>query len=316
MTIRVCVACRRGDLENGDTVLAADVIAAWRREWQAGGVPAGREPVDALLASLPDRIQFYQCRHCGLAMADPSTVWSAAAYPRDQSYPFRWEFRRSLDDFGAVALDVLEVGCGTGQFLAAAAQDGHRGVGIDFSDSAVSEARARGVLAFCGGFDELAGHVDAALRFDAIACFQMIEHVADPDVLLSALGRWARPSGRLFLSCPGPRRFTRLIDSQQVGQSDFWDYPPHHVLRWTLPALGALLERHGWATLAAIEEPFSLIAAASHIGVARAIDAGFVRSPLRRRAGIAAAWVRLLATPSRHAGMSLYVTAERREMRA
>jgi SAM-dependent methyltransferase len=311
MTIRVCVACRQADPVHCETVLAADVIAGWEREWHVSGATAGHERVNALLSALPDRIEFYQCRGCGLAMADPSTVWPAAAYPRDQSYPFRWEFRRSVDDLGPAPLDVLEIGCGTGHFLAAAAARGHRVVGIDFSDTAVAEARARGVRAFCGGFDELGRHLDAEARFDAVAFFQVIEHLADPDVLLSSLGTWVRPSARLFLSCPGPRRFTRLIDDEQAGESDYWDYPPHHVLRWTLPALGTVLDRHGWEIVTAMEEPFSWIAAASHVGVARAIHHGHLRRPLLRRASIAAAWVRLLLAPARRAGMSLYVAARR-----
>ena len=91
-------------------------------------------------------------------------------------------------------------------------------------------------------------------RFDAVVLFQVIEHVAEPDALLEAIGRRLRPGGRLFLSCPGPRRFTRLIDEQQTGGSDFWDHPPHHVLRWTLPAFRAFFARHRWKVLTAEEE--------------------------------------------------------------
>jgi 2-polyprenyl-3-methyl-5-hydroxy-6-metoxy-1,4-benzoquinol methylase len=228
---RVCVACRRSDFVLSETVRASDVAAAWVREGLASGAADVEGRVAALRTALPERVGFYRCRHCGIEMADPPTVWSAEAYPRDQSYPFRWEFRQCLADLGEQPLDVLEIGCGTGEFLAAAVARGHRVVGIDFSDTAVAEARARGVRAFCGGFDELARHVDADTRFDAIACFQMIEHIGDPDGLLASLTRWARPTARLFMSCPGPRRFTRLIREHQAGASDFWDYPPHHVLR-------------------------------------------------------------------------------------
>jgi SAM-dependent methyltransferase len=310
MTIASCVACGQSDLAVSETIAASDVIAAWQREDRATGADADQRAA-GLLAALPDRIHFVRCRHCGLAMADPPAVWSAATYPRDQSYPTRWEFSRCVEDLGPVPIDVLEVGCGPGHFLERAASRQHRAVGIDFSDTAVAAARARGLQAFCGGFDELARHADAGARFDAIACFQVIEHLPDPDVLLSALGSWMRPSGRLFLSCPGPRRFTRLISEQQAGASDFWDYPPHHVLRWTLPALRAVLDRFGWRVTTAIEEPFSWVAAASHVGVARAIHRGRSNQPLMRRASIAAAWVRLMLTPARRAGMSLYVVAER-----
>jgi SAM-dependent methyltransferase len=243
-------------------------------------------------------------------MASPAVLWSAGAYPSDQSYPVRWEFLRCLDDLGAVPLDVLELGCGTGEFLELAARRGHRAVGIDFSETAVASARSKGLTAYEGGLDDLPRLVGAGARFDAIVLFQVIEHVAEPDALLTALERVLRPGGQLFLSCPGPRRFTRLIDEQQTGASDFWDHPPHHVLRWTLPALRAWFARRGWRVLSAEEEPLSLIAAGSHVGVARAIHRRCVRHPLRRRAAIARAWLDVLFAPAaQRAGMSLYVSA-------
>jgi 2-polyprenyl-3-methyl-5-hydroxy-6-metoxy-1,4-benzoquinol methylase len=288
---------------------SSDVIAAWRRDDHAHGATTIVDRRSAeLQVILPERIEFRRCARCGLQMADPPTVWPAAAYPRDQSYPVRWEFRQCVDDLGSTPLDVLEIGCGTGQFLAAAAERGHRAVGIDFNASAVAEAQGRGVRAFCGGFDELARHVGAT-RFDAVAIFHVIEHMPDPDALLSALAPWMRPDARLFLSCPGPRRFTRLIGEQQAGASDFWDYPPQHVLRWTLPALQAVAVRHGWTVLSAREEPFSWIAAASQIGVARSIYRRHADHPVMRRLNIASAWLRLLMHGERRAGVALYLSA-------
>ena len=85
---------------------------------------------------------------------------------------------------------MLDIGCGEGHFLELAAARGHRAVGIDFSNTAVAKAQARGLRAYCGGFDELAGHVGDAMRFDAVALFQVIEHLPDPAELLSAVASW------------------------------------------------------------------------------------------------------------------------------
>src|SRR4051812_10284195 len=201
-----CIACGHPETTVSESIGSSDVIAAWRRDDHANGATATIDRrSEELQVILPARIEFRRCARCGLQMADPPTVWPAAAYPRDQSYPVRWEFRQCVDDLGSTPLDVLEIGCGTGRFLAAAAERGHRAVGIDFSASAIAEAQARGVRAFCGGFDELARHVGGA-RFDAVAFFHVIEHMPDPDALLSALAPWMRPNARLFLSCPGPRR--------------------------------------------------------------------------------------------------------------
>jgi hypothetical protein len=84
------------------------------------------------------------------------------------------------------------------------------------------------------------------------------------------------------------------------------------VLRWTLPALASIAARHGWQTITAIEEPFSWIAAASHIGVARAAYRNRLAHPLARRSLIAAAYASLLLAPSRRAGVALYLAARRR----
>jgi SAM-dependent methyltransferase len=304
------VACGSAALVEVERVATAALAAAWRREDEATGARDVAERRAAeIRSSLPEEIRFDRCTACGLEIAVPPSTWSSDTYPRDQSYPLRWEFQRGVDDLGPTPLDVLEIGCGEGHFLAMAAARGHRGVGIDFSDTVVARSQARGLRVFCAGFDDLARHVGGDTRFDAVALFHVIEHLANPDDLLGALARWTRPGARLLISCPGPRRFTRLIPEQQVGASDFWDYPPTHVLRWTLSALRAVVERHGWRVGTAIEEPFSWVAAGSHIGVVRAIYRGEMDSPLRRRLDIALGWWRLLMAPARRAGISLYVCA-------
>jgi SAM-dependent methyltransferase len=309
---RTCVACGSPELVISERVTKAALAAAWRREDDAiGAGNAGERRAAAIQACLPLEVAFERCASCGLEMALPPCVWSADDYPRDQSYPLRWEFARGLDDLGAAPRDLLEIGCGEGHFLIKAGERGHRSVGIDFSDTVVARARARGLRVFCGGFDELARHLGADQRFDAVALFHVIEHVADPHDLFASLTRWTRPGARLLISCPGPRRFTRLIPEQQAGASDFWDYPPTHVLRWTLPALRALVERHGWRVETALEEPFSWVAAGSHIGIVRAIYRGDMDKPLRRRRDIARGWWRLLTSPSRRAGVSIYLCAVR-----
>jgi SAM-dependent methyltransferase len=311
MTVASCVACGSTELKRVEEISATAIAEGWRREDRAAGNDAiADQRAHDLVTTLPERICFDRCGRCGLEMASPPVLWSAGAYPVDQSYPVRWEFQRCLDELGPAPLDVLELGCGTGEFLALAAARGHRAVGIDFSESAIAAARARGVRAFCGGLDDLRSHLGGDARFDAIVFFQVIEHLADPEALLALLAQWVRPGGRLCLACPGPRRFTRLIREQQTGRSDFWDYPPHHVLRWTLPALRAVVERHGWRVVAAEEEPLSIVAAGSHVGVARAMYRRHIHDRIRRRLSIALAWLSVLTAPaSRRAGVSIYLSA-------
>jgi SAM-dependent methyltransferase len=309
---RSCAACGAGANVLRERITREAIVDAWRREDEAvGATDLAPKRQAMLLEALPKEVLFYGCAECGLQMAFPCVRWSSATYPPDQSYPVRWEFLRALDDLGSQPLNLLELGCGTGQFLALANARGHRVVGLDFSEDAVESARSHGVAAFCGGLDDLPRLVAADAQFDAVVLFHLIEHVENPAEVLAGLARWLRPDARIFISCPGPRRFTRLIDDQQAGASDFWDYPPQHVARWTLPALRALLERAVGRGTTAVEEPFSWIAAASQIGIARAIYQKRLADPVVRRAYIAAAFLRLALQPQRRAGVSLYTTAQR-----
>ena len=309
----VCVACGSAGLVPGEIVESARVADGWARDDLVNGhdaafADARRARVAGLL---PRTLRFVVCPRCGLQMAAPPVLWPASLYPDDQSYPLRWEFFRCLDDLGPAPLDLLELGCGTGEFLEMAAARGHRAVGIDFSATAVARAVARGLPAVAGGFDELERAVGER-RFDAVVLFQVIEHLAEPDALFRNLSRWLSPQARLVIACPGPRRYTRLIREHRAGASDFWDYPPQHVLRWTLPALEAFLRRLGWSVTAAAEEPFDWRAVGSHLGLARALYRGHAAHPLWRRGHIAVARVRaLLAPPAYRAGTSIYVVAAR-----
>lgn len=254
-------------------------------------------------------IRFDRCEGCGLEVSAPRRCWPEGSYPEEENYPLRWEFTRFLDDLGADPLDVLELGAGQGQFLALARDRGHRGVGLDFSPGAVAVARAKGLEVLCGGFDRLrerlAGRPPGA--FGAVAIFHVIEHLPDPGAVFDGLAEFVRPGTRLAVSCPGPRRFTDLIRVQQVGARDFWDYPPHHVLRWTPAALTAFLTGRGWEVTAVVEEPLDRRGAAAQMGVTRAQWLGYRHRRWRTRLSIAAARARLAV--SRRRGLSLYALA-------
>lgn len=99
---------------------------------------------------------------------------------------------------------LLDVGCGTGAMLAAAAARGMDTAGLDISDVAVAQARER------SPGSEL--HVGVAERlpfadggFDVVSCVGSLEHVTDPAVALREMRRVCRPDGRLLIIVPNSR---------------------------------------------------------------------------------------------------------------
>lgn len=92
---------------------------------------------------------------------------------------------------------LLEIGCGPGVFLDAATAAGWEVHGIEVSAYAAEQARRRGHPVQCAAIETLDLPVDA---YDAVAMWDVIEHLRDPVRVLHAAARALRPGGVLALS--------------------------------------------------------------------------------------------------------------------
>jgi 2-polyprenyl-3-methyl-5-hydroxy-6-metoxy-1,4-benzoquinol methylase len=311
-----CIACHADGLHAVESASVGTLAEAWHAEQRRrtpGALVAdiSAEAIARTLGSTTVRID--RCPRCGLEAGWPRRAWIEGAYHGASEYPRRWEFEALLRDLGDTRHSILEIGCGAGAFLRMAHERGHRALGIDLNREAVAAARRQGLDAVTDGFDGLRARLaaaGAASVFDAIAMFHVIEHVDEMDAFLADVATFSARGTKLAVSCPGPRRYTHLIDEERLGNREYWDYPPHHVTRWTLPALQNLLGSHGWRVVQAREEPLDRVGAASHIAITRAIDRGYVDRKWRRRLAIAHALLRV-AVARRIRGLSIYVLAER-----
>ncbi|HEX6042105.1 class I SAM-dependent methyltransferase [Longimicrobium sp.] len=276
--------------------MPADRIAdAWARQdaWAGHDAADVRARVRADLGA--DSTAFLGCTRCGLEFADPPRSWSAGNYP-PESYGIAWDHLRALALLRMEApLRLLEIGCADGKFLERAVALGHRATGIDFGRAAVEAAQARGLDAHVADVREVRAFAGPE-PFGCVALFQVIEHLEAPDDVFEAIGAVAAPDARLLIGCPADRRYTRRVGhAERIGRSDFWDYPPQHVLRWTPDALRIFLGRHGWTLVSAEYEPFDRVGAAAHLTAVSGRAGGWIGSPLRRRATTAGYLARLAA---------------------
>jgi len=98
---------------------------------------------------------------------------------------------------------IVDIGCGDGQALRAAADGnaGHRFVGLDWSASAVGQSRARGISVLRAAVDGPALPL-ASGSADVVIMSEVIEHLVDTDAALYEARRILRPGGSLLLSTP------------------------------------------------------------------------------------------------------------------
>jgi 2-polyprenyl-6-hydroxyphenyl methylase/3-demethylubiquinone-9 3-methyltransferase len=146
--------------------------------------------------------------------ADPGEIEkfaSRAADWWDADGPFR-----TLHEINPLRLDyvrgraalhgarLLDVGCGGGLFAEAAAAAGASVTGIDMGAANVDAARSHAAMS---GLEIRYECIDAAAlasespgTFDVVTCFEVLEHVPDPEALVAACATALKPGGAAFFS--------------------------------------------------------------------------------------------------------------------
>jgi trans-aconitate methyltransferase len=170
----------------------------------------------------------------------------------------RWVLSRFERHLGA---EVLEVGCGSGNFTVLMAARGHNVTAIDVEPDYVARAKRR--LAGYPNARVSVGEVGALVwrqRFDTVVALDVLEHVADDGAVLARLAAALKPDGKLVLKVPAARWLhTRMDDA--LG----------HRRRYDRASLAAKLRSSGF-------EPIE----SRHINMAGALGWWFNGKLLRR----------------------------------
>ncbi len=199
-----------------------------------------------------------------------------------------WFHREFLKHMPSPPGALLDVGCGTGDFVELASRNGYKATGIDPDQTAIESGKAfhGDVPLFCTTAADFFRRNDS--RHDVITFFEVLEHLENPQGFLQEVRRHLVYRGHIALSVPNNdspmirlyRKATRVID-----------YPPHHLTRWSKKALRRLLEAGGFE----IVQMVSLEPSVTDI----IPDACRIRLSMLRPMGRArvAAFLRILANP-------------------
>ena len=185
-----------------------------------------------------------RCRRCGTVFVTPlpdpqalETLYLAPDYHgsaegQEQRMRAEGDARAAiLRRFGVRS--VLEVGCGPGHFLDACRDLGMQVEGVDRARTAEGPRR-RGHTVHEVWFSDFG---PPAPRFDAVAMWEVVEHVADPKNILLQARKWLRPGGFLALSTPS----SSGLPARALGPRFPMVIPPDHLSLFSRRGLQTLL---------------------------------------------------------------------------
>lgn len=135
---------------------------------------------------------------------------------------------------------LLDVGCGSGDWLSAMQKRGWDAEGLDFDAKAVEVAKSKGILAKLGSLED---QLYPSNLFDAITLSHVIEHVPNPKGTIQECLRILKPGGTLVILTPN----CESLSHQFFGS--YWRglEPPRHLHIFTLGSMSLLLKSAGFA---------------------------------------------------------------------
>lgn len=206
-----------------------------------------------------NRYSLWECPKCfgqfWFPMISPAADW----YEKDERYSFRNQnplkkpernHEEFLKDLPAQNGKLLDIGMGTGNFLAAAVKAGYDGYGIDFDRNAVEAAgkifglKNVYVLGIDGAVEKFGNGY-----FDVISMFEVLEHVDNPSDFIEKTKLLLKDEGYLAISVPY-RKALNILKPH--------DKPPRHLTRWDEKAIKNFITERGFEIIRIKIIPVSL----------------------------------------------------------
>jgi len=147
-------------------------------------------------------------------------------------------------DIDAEPERVLDIGCGTGEFLSFAEERGYDAVGVEPSKRLAEAAREKDLKVYDGTVEAFSDEHDE--RFDLITLFNVLEHVPNPAEVLRTARSLLIDEGVVVVKVPNDFNPLQVAAKESLDLEQWWITAPAHIYYFDNKSLGALMEDLGF----------------------------------------------------------------------
>ncbi len=188
-------------------------------------------------------LEIYQCSGCGLVQlnTDPVSYYKkvirAAAFSEEMKDFRRSQFGSFIQKFSLKSKKVLEVGCGSGEFLSIMQRLGVKAYGLEHSEESVRQCVKNGLKVSKGFVESSNARLNHA-PFDAFYILNFLEHLPDPKATLKGIGNNLTDDAVGIVEVPN---FDMILRNNL-----FSEFIGDHLLYFTKGTLSTTLRQNGF----------------------------------------------------------------------
>jgi 2-polyprenyl-3-methyl-5-hydroxy-6-metoxy-1,4-benzoquinol methylase len=191
-----------------------------------------------------------QCAQCGLVFKKQDTSSREVYDFYVQNYPGNYQYRTELNKHRmellgaslASHMDVLEIGCSSGEFLDLVRPRVRSVAGVELVPHDVEKARTHYGLTV---YDRPVEQLSLDGQFDLIMTFQTFEHIPAPNEFLGCLRRMLKPKGRMIVEVPNVNEPLYALYRLEVFRGFY--FVPQHLFYYSQETLPRMLAKNGFA---------------------------------------------------------------------
>ena len=168
---------------------------------------------------------------------DPLVEWT------QENFDYHMRFFHAYTDG-----NLLDFGCGDGQFLHLASKYCAKAYGVDVSEHAIEKARDRFPELEFEIFQTEKGIPYANNYFDTVSAIEVLEHILDIEAVLEELNRVLKPGGHLLITTTELTRLKTVLIAARYLDDYFYPTSPH-IRFFTRKNLADILCRKGFSVV-------------------------------------------------------------------